>query len=82
MEPNYVNLLNSKMQISTFAAKKIELAYAVTERFLSLTLPFSDGTYDHIEDVLCFEPQAIQWEKIFLPTTGKSRINSLKFAEI
>lgn len=61
MEPNYVNLLNSKMQISTFAAKKIELAYAVTERFLSLTLPFSDGTYDHIEDVLCFEPQAIQW---------------------
>lgn len=42
-------------------SKKIELAYAVTERFLSLTLPFSDGTYDHKEDVLCFEPQAIQW---------------------
>ncbi|WP_292391186.1 helix-turn-helix transcriptional regulator [Methanosarcina sp. UBA5] len=41
--------------------KKIEIAYVVTDRFLSLTLPFSDGTYDHKEDVLCFDPQAIQW---------------------
>ncbi|HWQ47985.1 MAG TPA: winged helix-turn-helix domain-containing protein [Methanosarcina sp.] len=41
--------------------KKIELAYVVTEIFLSLTLPFSDGTYDHKEDVLCFDPQAIKW---------------------
>lgn len=41
--------------------KKIELAYVVTDRFLSLTLPFSDGTYDHKEDVLCFDSQAIQW---------------------
>ncbi len=41
--------------------KKIELAYAVTDIFLSLTLPFSDGTYDHKEDVLCFDPVAIQW---------------------
>ncbi|MDW5550047.1 winged helix-turn-helix domain-containing protein [Methanosarcina sp.] len=41
--------------------KKIELAYAVTDIFLSLTLPFSDGTYDHKEDVLCFDSQAIKW---------------------
>lgn len=41
--------------------KKIELAYAVTDIFLSLTLPFSDGTYDHNEDILCFDPEAIQW---------------------
>lgn len=41
--------------------KKIELAYVVTEIFLSLTLPFSDGTYDHKEDVLCFDPVALQW---------------------
>lgn len=41
--------------------KKIEFAYAVTDIFLSLTLPFSDGTYDHKEDVLCFDPQAIKW---------------------
>ncbi len=27
--------------------KKIELAYVVTDIFLSLTIPFSDGTYDH-----------------------------------
>jgi predicted transcriptional regulator len=42
-------------------SKKIELAYAVTDRFLSLTLPFSDGTYDHKEDVLCFDSDALQW---------------------
>lgn len=42
-------------------SQKIELAYAVTDRFLSLTLPFSDGTYDHKEDLLCFDPEAIQW---------------------
>jgi predicted transcriptional regulator len=42
-------------------SKKIELAYAVTDRFLSLTLPFSDGTYDHKEDVLCFDSGALQW---------------------
>lgn len=41
--------------------KKIELAYAVTDIFLSLTLPFSDGTYDHKEDVLCFDSVALQW---------------------
>jgi predicted transcriptional regulator len=41
--------------------KKIELAYVVTDIFLSLTLPFPDGTYDHKEDVLCFDPQAIKW---------------------
>lgn len=41
--------------------KKIELAYAVSDRFLSLTLPFLDSTYDPKEEVICFSPQAIQW---------------------
>jgi predicted transcriptional regulator len=41
--------------------KKIELSHVVTDRFLSLTLPFSDGTFDHKEDVLCFDPGALQW---------------------
>jgi len=40
---------------------KIELSHVVTDRFLSLTLPFSDGTFDHKEDVLCFDPVALQW---------------------
>lgn len=42
-------------------SKKIELSHVVTDRFLSLTLPFSDGTFDHKEDVLCFDPVALQW---------------------
>lgn len=42
-------------------SKKIELSHVVTDRFLSLTLPFSDGNFDHKEDVLCFDPIALQW---------------------
>ncbi len=41
--------------------RKIELSHVVTDRFLSLTLPFSDGTFDHKEDVLCFDLVALQW---------------------
>lgn len=40
---------------------RIELSHVVTDRFLSLTLPFSDGTFDHKEDVLCFDPVALKW---------------------
>ncbi len=42
-------------------SKKMELSHVVTDRFLSLTLPFSDGTYDHKEDVLCFDSIALRW---------------------
>ena len=41
--------------------EKLELAHVVTDVFLSLTLPFSDGTYDHKEDVLCFDPVGMKW---------------------
>lgn len=41
--------------------EKLELAHVVTDVFLSLTLPFSDGTYDHKEDILCFDPVGMQW---------------------
>lgn len=40
---------------------KMELAHVVTDTFLSLTLPFPDGTFDHKEDVLCFDSIALQW---------------------
>ncbi|KKG16179.1 hypothetical protein EO98_12590 [Methanosarcina sp. 2.H.T.1A.6] len=41
--------------------EKIEFSHVVTDRFLSLTLPFPDGTFDHKQDVLCFDPLALQW---------------------
>lgn len=41
--------------------EKLELAHVVTDVFLSLTLPFSDGTYDHKEDMLCFDPVGMKW---------------------
>ena len=48
-------------------SKKIELSHVVTDRFLSLTLPFSDGTFDHKEDVLCFDSDALHWgEDLFV----------------
>ena len=42
-------------------SEKIELNYAVTDRFLFLNLPFSDGTYDRQRKILCFDPVALQW---------------------
>ncbi|WP_048143709.1 helix-turn-helix transcriptional regulator [Methanosarcina horonobensis] len=41
--------------------EKIEFSHVITDSFLSLSLPFSDGTYDHKQDILCFTPTALQW---------------------
>ena len=43
--------------------ENLELSHVVTDRFLSLTLPFHDGTFDHKEDVMCFRPPALKWGK-------------------
>jgi len=42
-------------------SREIELSYLVTDTFLSLTLPFSDGSFDYQRDVLCFDPAALKW---------------------
>jgi predicted transcriptional regulator len=54
----YLKFKNASFYV---CSKKMELSHVATDRFLSLTLPFSDGTFDHKEDVLCFDPVAIQW---------------------
>ncbi|MCQ1536261.1 winged helix-turn-helix domain-containing protein [Methanosarcina sp. KYL-1] len=41
--------------------ENIEFAHVVTDRFLSLSLPFFDGTFDHREDVLSFDSAALRW---------------------
>ncbi|KKH97944.1 hypothetical protein EO95_01870 [Methanosarcina sp. 1.H.T.1A.1] len=41
--------------------EKIEFSHVVTDRFLSLSLPFSGGIFDHKQDVMCFDPIALQW---------------------
>jgi predicted transcriptional regulator len=45
----------------------IEISYVVvTDKFLSLSLPFSDGTYDYQRDILCFDPASLKWgEELF-----------------
>ncbi|WP_048158681.1 winged helix-turn-helix domain-containing protein [Methanosarcina sp. WWM596] len=59
--------------------EKIELSHAVTDRFLSLSLPFSDGTFDHKQDVMCFYPIALQWgEDLFAYYRDRSeKINEI-----
>lgn len=48
-------------------SQNIEFSYVVTDRFLSLSLPFSDGTYDHQRDILCFDSAALKWgEDLFV----------------
>jgi predicted transcriptional regulator len=41
--------------------EKIEFTHVVTNRFLSITLPFSDGTYDPEQHIFCFDSAAIRW---------------------
>lgn len=48
-------------------SQKIEFAYVVTDKFLSLSMPFSDGTYDHQRDILCSDSAALKWgEDLFV----------------
>jgi len=47
--------------------EKIEFSHVVTDRFLSLNLPFSNGIFDHKQDVMCFDSLALQWgEDLFV----------------
>jgi predicted transcriptional regulator len=55
---DFLNFENASFYV---CSKKIEHSHVVTDKFLSLTLPFSDGTFDHKEDVLCFDSVALQW---------------------
>ena len=59
--------------------EKMELSHVVTDRFLSLSLPFSDGTFDHKHDVMCFDPVALQWgEDLFAYYRDRSeKINEI-----
>ncbi len=41
--------------------KEIFLSIAVTNCFLSLGLFYNNGIYDHVNDVICFEPAALCW---------------------
>lgn len=41
--------------------EKIEFTHIVTDRFLSLTLPLSNGTYDQKQHLFCFDSEAIRW---------------------
>lgn len=41
--------------------KEMLLSSAVTNCFLSLGLFYNNGTYDHENDILCFEPEALRW---------------------
>lgn len=54
----FLKLPNSSFYVCD---EKIEFSHVVTDSFLSLTLPFSDGTFDHTHDVLCFDPSGLKW---------------------
>lgn len=43
--------------------KEILLSLTVTNRFLSLGLFYNSGVYDHINDIISFEPKALRWGK-------------------
>ena len=54
----FLNLNNTHIYVYD---KEMLLSIAVTNCFLSLGLFFNNGIYDHINDVICFEPEALRW---------------------
>ena len=54
----FIELENASFYV---CGKKIEFSYVVTDKFLSLSLPFPDGRFDYKEDVMCFDSAAIRW---------------------
>ena len=57
--------------------KEILLSSAVTNCFLSLGLFYNNGIYDHINDIICFEPEALQWGEA-LYTFYENQSNEIK----
>lgn len=46
--------------------ENIEFSLVITDKFFNLSLPFSDGNFDIREDVVSFDPLALQWgEELF-----------------
>lgn len=67
----FLNLENTCFYVSD---EKIEFSHVVTDKFLSLSLPFSNGAYDHTQDVLGFDPAALKWgEDLFAYYRDRSK---------
>lgn len=54
--------------------KEMLLSLAITNRFLSLGLFYNNGIYDHVNDIICFESDALRWgEDLYTYYEGLSR---------
>ena len=54
--------------------KEMLLSSAVTNCFFSLGLFYNDGVYDHVNDIICFDPDALNWgEDLYTYYKGLSR---------
>jgi len=54
--------------------KEMFLSLAVTNCFLSLGLFYNSGIYDHVNDIICFGPEALRWgEDLYTYYEGLSR---------
>jgi predicted transcriptional regulator len=60
--------------------KEVYLSCAVTDCFLSLGLFYDNGVYDHINDIISFEPEALRWGED-LHTYYESISREVKFIE-
>lgn len=67
----FLDLENTCFYVSD---EKIGFSHVVTDKFLSLSLPFSSGVYDHTQDVLCFDPISLKWgEDLFACYRDRSK---------
>ncbi|MFY1111564.1 MAG: helix-turn-helix transcriptional regulator [Methanosarcinaceae archaeon] len=67
----FLSLNNTRLYVYE---KEMLLSSAVTNCFLSLGLFYKNGTYDHVNDILCFEPEGLRWgEDLFTYYRDMSR---------
>jgi len=73
-KPEMEQFLSLNNTMAYVYEKEMLLSSAVTNCFLSLGLFYNNGTYDHANDILCFEPEALRWgEDLFTYYQGMSR---------
>jgi predicted transcriptional regulator len=65
--PGWIEEFLSLEKTSLYATKKdIKFSYAVSDTYFSISLFFSSGTFDTMNDLTSHDPSAIEWgERIF-----------------
>lgn len=66
----YLNCKNAHMYICEYK----KLAFVVTDSFLSVSLYFNNGIFDHVSDIVSFDQNGIEWGELLFDYYVKQSI--------